>query len=60
MNQGYVSTLVNATPLKKKSRYVNETSRADSLHVFTWHCTWSVITIYNVDLYFWYFSEAQY
>ena len=32
MNQGYESILNGATPPEKKSRYVNETSRADSLY----------------------------
>ena len=50
MNRGYESIFIDATPPKKKSRYVNETCRVDSL--FTLHCTGRVLIINIVDLYF--------
>ena len=57
MNQGYKSILIDATPSKQKSRVINETSRLDSL--FNQHCTETIMTIYTVDLHFWYFSETR-
>ena len=54
MNQGYVSVSLDATPCKQKSRFVHETYRVDGL--FNQHCTESVLVIYTVDLYLYFFS----
>ena len=43
MNQGYASISIDATPPKQNSRYVDETSRVDSL--LNQHCNESIMII---------------
>ena len=50
LNQDCASISIDATPHQQKARYVNETSRVDSL--FTQHYTESIMIMYNVDLHF--------
>ena len=50
MNRGYASIFKSATQPEQKSRYVDETSRVDSL--FIKDCSGSVMITFIIDLYF--------
>ena len=48
MNQCYASISIGAIPSKQKPRYVNETSRVDSLYIQ--NCFEGIMIIFTVDL----------